>query len=462
MGEGLGWLSLAPPVITIALALWSKRVLPSLFAGILLSHVLLNPSSFWAAPFLALSQFIEVATDPGNFLLILFSLMVGGLLQLIRDGRGFEAFAGLIARRGGARRTTHALTFGIATSMFLDVWSNVLVNGATNGPLFDRLGLSRLRLAYYMHTVAISVVAMAVLNGWGAFYMGLLRAQGEQNPLAFVVSSIPYMIYNWLAIALVLVTMVSGLALGPMRRADETARAVWEERSDASADDPEAHVPSVAALGMVIPIVLLVATVFGGLYVTGKGDILAGDASLSITFGVFAASIAAALLLMVIGKRAFTEVEDSFVGGMSRFFDVGILIVFALALGELVKQLGTGLFISQVMGTSFPAFLLPGLIFILGAAMSFATGTSYGTFSIMVPISLPLAQVTGLDPHIMFGAVISGGLFGDNSSPISDTSIMTSVGADIKVVEHVATQLPYTLLTAAMSFIVFILLGLSA
>lgn len=462
MGEGLGWLSLAPPIITIALALWSKRVLPSLMAGILIAHALLNPFNFWAAPFLSLRQFIKVATDPGNFLLILFSLMVGGLLQLIRDGRGFDAFAALIARRGGGTRTTHALTLGIAMSMFLDVWSNVLVNGATNGPLFDRLGLSRLRLAYFMHTVAIAVVAMAVLNGWGAFYMGLLRAQGEQNPFAFVVASIPYMIYNWLAIALVLVTMTTGLSIGPMRRADASARAALDAQAIENESDPAVRLPSIAALCMIIPILLLVVTVFAGLYVTGKGNILVGDSSLSITFGVFTASIAAAILLMVIGKRSFTEVEDSFVGGMGRFFDVGILIVFALALGELVKQLGTGVFISQILGASFPAFLLPGLIFILGAAMSFATGTSYGTFSIMVPISLPLAQVTGIDPHVMFGAVISGGLFGDNSSPISDTSIMSSLGADIRVVDHVATQLPYTLLTAAGTLIIFVLLGLFA
>jgi tetracycline resistance efflux pump len=460
MADPLGWLSLAPPLVTIWLALQTKRVLPSLLAGIGLAQILLNPQNPLAAPFIALDHLVSIATDPGNFLLILFSLMVGGLLQLIRDGRGFEAFANLVASRGGGKRSTHAFTLGIATTMFLDVWSNVLVNGASSGPLFDRLGLSRLRLAYYMHTVAIAVVAMAVLNGWGAFYIGLLRAQGEAAPLAFIVSSIPYMLYNWVAILLVLVTMVSGLALGRMRKADEAALRALSGNGAAGAA-PEGEAGGSAAL-VIVPILLLIATVFAALWVSGKGDILAGDASRAITYGVFVASVGAAGLLMLTAKRSFREVEESFVGGMSRFFDVGILIVLALALGELVKDLGTGAYISQVASASFPTFLLPALVFVLGAVMSFATGTSYGTFSIMVPIALPLAHATGLDPHLMFGAVISGGLFGDNSSPISDTSIVTSLGAEVQIVDHVATQLPYSLLAAGISATLFVILGFLA
>jgi len=458
--EHLGALSLIPPLLTITLALYSKRVLPSLFAGILVAHLLLAPGNPLASPFYALDHFIRIATDPGNFLLILFSLMVGGLLQLIKDGQGFEAFAHLVAGKGGGKRTTHGLTLGIASSMFLDVWSNVLVNGATNGPLFDRLGIARLRLAYYMHTVAIAVVSMAVLNGWGAFYMGLLKAQGEAAPFAFIVASIPYMIYNWLAILLVIVVMITGVAMGPMRKADLAAREALTERLSRQASGEQSP-PSIRSLVMIIPILLLVLTVFIALWQSGGGDILAGDASLSITYGVLVASAAAALLLLLLCRKSFVEVEESFVTGMSRFFDVGILIVFALALGELVKQMGTGVYIAELAGASFPVFVLPAVIFLLGAIMSFATGTSYGTFSIMVPIALPLAQISGIDPHLMFGAVISGGLFGDNSSPISDTSIMTSIGAEVKVVEHVATQLPYTLFTAALACIGFIILGLA-
>jgi len=452
--EALGWLSLIPPVVTIGLALWTKRVLRSLLAGILLGHVMLSDTPL-TAPFEAMSHFIRIATEPGNFLLILFSLMVGGLLQLIRDGRGFEAFAAMVGRQGGGRRATHGLTFGIAVSMFLDVWSNVLVNGATNGPLYDRLGIARLRLAYYMHAIAISVVAMAVLNGWGAFYMGLLRAQGETAPLGFIVQSVPFMLYNWMAILLVVVTMTTGLALGPMRAADASARDRRRDAAASPADEPPARNAAI----MVVPILLLVATVLAALWIDGNGDLLAGDASLAITYGVLVASVAAAALLMMLGRRSLGEVEDSFMSGMGKFFDVGILIVFALALGELVKQLGTGAFIAGAAGDTLPAMALPALVFALGAVMSFATGTSYGTFSIMVPIALPLAAATGIDPHLMFGAVISGGLFGDNSSPISDTSIMTSIGAEVQVIDHVATQLPYTLLTAGAAFVGFLLLG---
>jgi tetracycline resistance efflux pump len=172
MSSSASWTCLLPSLVTIVLALGTRRVLLSLFAGVLLGHALLDGPNLLGLPFAALDQLIDVATNRGNMVLIAFSLLLGGLLSLIKDGRGFEAFAALVGRHSegrAAKPVAFGLNWLLGGGLFLDTWSNVLVNGATTGALYDRLGLSRLRLAYFAHTIAICIVSIAVVNGWGAF-----------------------------------------------------------------------------------------------------------------------------------------------------------------------------------------------------------------------------------------------------------------------------------------------------
>ncbi len=459
-----GAISVVPPAITILLALTTRRVLPSLFAGMIVANLVLS-DSIWAAPFETIRHMISIATDTGNFILIAFSLMVGGLLKLIGDGQGFRAFA---ARAWGfgsglSRKKAYGLTAAIGSSMFLEVWSNVLVNGATNAPLYDRLGVSRVRLAYFAHAISVSVVSVLVINSWGAFYMGLLNAQGVEEPFSFVVASLPYFLFSWITLIIVLVVMITGWTFGPMgkfeKAAKEHAARIPEAANHASetADDEGDVQPRI--IYMLLPLGVLLATVFVSLYLTGDGDILNGDGGLSILYAVAASSAVAAVLLIVIGKKSFVQVEESYVEGMAKFMNVGILIVFALSLGDLTKMLETGVYLSQLVDGSLPVLILPAMVFLLGAVMSFSTGTSYGTFSIMLPIALPLAAASGLDPHLMFGACIAGGLFGDNTSPISDTTIMTSLATEVPILDHVATQMPYALLAGGLTIVSFLVLG---
>jgi len=465
MDANLGVLSLLPPIITIVLALTTKRVLPSLFAGILTAHFVLS-DSILSAPFNTINHMIKIATDPGNFILIAFSLMVGGLLQLISDGHGFKAFAAKAEKIGSglSKKTAYGLTTVIGSSMFLEVWSNVLVNGATNSPLYDKLGVSRVRLAYFTHTISVSVVSVFVINGWGAFYMGLLNAQGVEEPFSFVVSSLPYILFSWISLIIVFIVMITGWSLGPIKRFEEAAaqkmaNAGKEETTEQAKEETNDNAVKPHVIYMLLPIAVLLVTVFVSLYVTGNGDMLKGDGGLSILYAVALSSLVVGLLLYFVGKRSFIQIEESFVSGMAKFFSIGILIVFALSLGDLTKMLGTGVYLSQLADGSLPIFLLPAVVFLLGAIMSFSTGTSYGTFSIMLPIALPLANTAGLDPHLMFGACIAGGLFGDNTSPISDTTIMTSLATEISILDHITTQMPYALTAGVLTIIGFLVLG---
>lgn len=411
-----------------------------------------------------LDHMVSIAGQDANLRLILFSLLIGSLLKIIKEEGGFDAFAQAIERRRIRidRRTVFGTTYFLGVSLFLEAWSNVLINGTTVASLYDRLGVSRQRLAYFIHTIGVATVSVVPINGWAAFYMVLLISQNVPDPFGFLLTSIPYMLYSWISLALVAFVMISGATIGPMKRFERAAQSEKARRKK-STDAERGTGSAVAKAGrlshMLVPILTLVVVVLISLYVTGGGDIRQGDGSRSVLYAVACAVLAIAVQLIAERRLGFLDVERKIVDGMTEFYSVGILIVFALSLGDLCHQLGTGSYLAQLVGPNLPGFMLPALAFVLGAAMSFATGTSYGTFSIMVPIALPMALLSSVDPAVMFGAVIAGGLFGDNCSPISDTTIVTSIGAQVEIIDHVRSQLPYAAIAGGLTVVGFLLLG---
>ncbi len=460
-----GALSLLPSVLAITLALLSRRVLPSLLAGVACAEAIASWEEPLSVPARTIDRLVHTAGDADNLRLILFSLLIGSLLKLMKDSRGLDVIPRLLERRrpsyGG--RTVFGLTWLLGVTLILETWSNVLISGTTLGSLYDRLGVSRERLAYFIHTIGINVVALVLINSWGAFYMALLSAQGIDDPLPFLARSVPYILYSWVSLLLVALVMTAGLTIGPMRRAEKHARPDWRLRAAAAP-------PALAASAveeprvryMLIPLVALIGGVILSLWITGNGDIAAGDGSSSVLYAVVAAIFVMAAMLWVYRTFDFAAIEQKTVTGMAEFLDVAILIVLALALGSLSRELGTGAYVAQILQSSVPLAAVPALIFLTGAAMSFATGTSYGTFSILVPLALPISAATGLSAELLFGACIAGGVFGDNCSPISDTTIVSGMSANVAAVEHARTQLPYALIAAAVSIVGYLAIGVAA
>lgn len=452
-----GWLSIAPPVIAIAVAFKTKRVLSALMAGILCATLILSSSQPYLAPVLALDSLIATLAAPDNLRLVMFSVLVGGLLTLIRDSGGFEAFA-LALRRwrsGYGKATVYSLTWIFGATLILETWSNVLINGVTMGSLYERLGISRVRLAYFVHTIAINVVALVLINSWGAFYLALVTAQGVSDPLQLVIAAMPYTLYCWISLLGVAAVMLGGFTPPSLRE--------FERASSAAAphivtNTAAAHAPRLRH--MFVPIASLLGSVFLGLWATGRGSITAGDGSASILYAVVGTIVLTAAMLRIDGVFTTEQAGQRIVDGTAQFLQVGVLIVMALALGKLTKDLGTGQFVAQLLQASLPIEVIPALVFVIGAIMSFATGTSYGTFSIMVPIALPIGAATGIDPALLLGACIAGGVFGDNCSPISDTSIVTSLATGVAVVDHTRTQLPFALVAATVAAFGYLLLGM--
>jgi Na+/H+ antiporter NhaC len=460
MSTTLGWLSIVPPVLAIAIALTTRRVLLSLLAGGLCATLILNLDAPYRTPARTVDELVAVLAQPDSLRLVLFCLLIGSMLRLMKDSRGFDALALSLQRHRGTfgNRTAFGLTWLFGATLILETWSNVLINGATMTSIYDRLGISRARLAYFIHTIGINVVALVLINSWGAFYLALVTAQNVVNPFEFLMHSMPFAIYCWVSLALVAFVMVSGLSIGPMRAFE--ASAARQQRAEAAPAVADARTLQPKLRHMMIPIATLICGVLISLWVTGDGNVRAGDGSRSILYAVLLAIVMAALLLRIDRVFSSLEIEKKIIAGSAELLDVAFLIVLALALGKLTHDMGTGAFIAQQLQSSLPPFVLPALIFVLGAAMSFATGTSYGTFSILVPIALPIGQASGISQELLFGACIAGGVFGDNCSPLSDTSIVTSVAAGTSVIDHVQTQLPYALIAAAISAVAYLALGL--
>jgi tetracycline resistance efflux pump len=458
----LGWLSAVPPALTLVTALVTRRVLSSLLAGVLCASLICNLQRPYASFVWAIDYVVAILAKPDNLRLVIFSVLVGGLLDLMKSSGGFDAFASALQRWRGSygKRTLFALNWVFGSTLILESWSNVLINGAATGPLYDRLGIARVRLAYFIHTIGINVVALVLINSWGAFYLVLVNAQAVAKPLEFLVSAVPYFLYCWISLGLVVFSMATGFTIGPMRNFAATEGLVASAANTPvdTSSGPPSRTPRLRH--MLLPVLCLIVTVMFGLWSTGHGNITAGDGSLSILYAVIFTLGFTAVMLRIDGVFSAADLEKKIIAGSAGFLDVGALIVLALSLGKLTQDLGTGPFVAQLLQSSLPSVVIPALVFLLSAIISFSTGTSYGTFSIMVPIALPLGAATGISQELLFGACISGGVFGDNSSPISDTTIVASAAASTPVIDHARTQLPYALIAAALATFGYLLLAL--
>ena len=458
----LGILSILPPLIALALALWKKKIIPALLIGGLAASLLLSESTFVVE---YLERAVRVTGERGNLQLILFGVLVGGLIKLMETSGGFKGMIRLLESMNiRTKGPVFILTWAIGLLMILENYSNIMVNGTTVGSLYDRIGIPRAKLAYFLHSISINWVAILVFNSWGAFYMTLLAGQGIADPFGVVMRSMPVNFYCIASLIMIVLTMTFGWNLGAMRK--YTAVGVQSAAGDGQPGSASMESPappqgsSATSLFVIVPVLVLVATMLISLVVTGEGSMLKGDGTASVFYASLAAIAVLALMVQFRPKAERPSVEKSVYSGIGDFVEVGILLALALTLGSLCKEMGTGNYIAGLASGNVPAFLMPLIFFFVSCLISFATGTSYGTFSIMVPLAVPVAQAMNIPLPLMFAACISGGVFGDNTSPFSDTSVITAISAKTGVVEHVETQLPYALISASFAGVMFVVAGL--
>jgi Na+/H+ antiporter NhaC len=463
-----GWLSLLPPLLAIILAIWTRQVYLSLAAGVWAGATILagwNPVAGMGA---AIERTVSVFADAGNTRVILFTMIIGALIATIETSGGVRGFVQWVERRRlvTGPRGARVLAFAVGVVIFIESNITVLVSGAVARPLFDRYRVSREKLAYLIDSTSAPVCILIPFNAWGAYLLALLASVGVADPLGVLAASIPLNFYAIAALLLAGVVAATGLSLGPMKRADERTAGgllLWEDAKplldpEVLSPEPTTRIPP-RAVNMLLPIAVMVLAMPLGLLVTGGGDIRAGSGSTSVLWAVAAALATSWLLLLVQRGATVDELTRTGIKGAGGLVPMALVLLLALAIGGVAKDMGTGPYIAGLTAGRVPPVVFLPLVFVVASAVAFATGTSWGTFAIMVPIVVPAAAASGLPLAPFLAAALSGGIFGDHASPISDTTIVSSMAAATDHIDHVRTQMPYALLGGGIAVVGFALTG---
>ena len=464
------WVSVLPPLLAIGLAIATRQVYLSLAGGLWLAWSILAGWNFGAGLMDAVESTVGVLGDPGNAQVIMFTLVMGALIATVGSSGGVAGFVGWLERNRwvNSGRRAQLLAWVIGVIIFIESNITVLVAGSVSRPLFDRYRNSREKLAYLIDSTSAPICILIPLNAWGATNLRLLAESGvpQDEALSVFLRSIIFNFYSFAAVVLALAVVLFRMDWGPMKRAEARAaegKVLWpgatpmmdEEVLGQNVEPPIAP----RARNMIVPVLVLVATMPFGLWVTGGGDFAAGDGSTSVLWASLAGLATAWILLLVQKAYSLDELTRIALRGAGGLIPLAVILLLALALGSVTRVLGTGDYVASVaQGTLSPGAFLP-LVFVVASAIAFSSGSSWGTFAIMIPIVVPAAAGLGLDLAPFLAAALSGGIFGDHCSPISDTTIISSMAAATDHVDHVRTQLPYALTGGAVATVCFALAG---
>jgi Na+/H+ antiporter NhaC len=398
---------------------------------------------------------LAVFSDAGNARIIAFSLLIGVVLAFMRFSGGVSAMVHKLVNSGIASnaRKSGLITFFTGVVIFIESNLSVLTAGILSRGLFDKFGMSRERLAYIIDSTSAPICILILLNGWGAFVLGIIAPYDmEQSAVSILLGTVPLNIYALSTLAVVFYTVWTGKVYGPLARTESN------QISEAASELQEPG----RARDMLVPLIVIVFGMLGCMLWTGNGDIMAGSGSKSVLYATIAAMLVSYVLLTTQGKFSQPTLFKEGVKGIKEIFPLVMILLLSIALGASVKQLGTGVFISGLVADYLPLFMVPAVVFIAGAFASFTTGTSWGTFALLVPIAMPIAINLGLPPSLVLAAVLGGGVFGDHCSPVSDTTAVSSLAAGCDILDHVKTQLPYALFCGAITIAAYIMMGLAA
>ncbi len=464
------WYSVLPPIIAIILAIKTKQVIPSLFAGIWIGATLLsdfNPLLGLASGF---DTVINVFSDAGDTRVLIFTLLIGALITTIEKSGGVSGFVAYLENRKWVHTGFRAQILAWMTGIVIFIESNItlLVAGSVSRPLFDRYKISREKLAYLIDATSAPVCVMVPLNAWTAVIIGLIASTGMENAFGIFIQSIPYNLYAFTAIILAIIVIWKNINLGPMVAAEArtlSGKISWHDNQDTQVkvkniSNAEINTDETSAIFMVIPILTMTLAMPTFLYLTGDGDIMKGNGSTAIFWSICAALFVCWCMLLFKKKSNISNLMGFFMEGAGSLLPIAIILLLALALGDVAKLLGTGPYVAELAGANVPHIFLAPLVFLISGFIAFSVGSSWGTFAIMIPIALSIATTLDLSAPMLLGAALSGGVFGDHASPISDTTVVASMAAGTDHIEHVRTQLPYALIAGLLSIIGFILLGI--
>ena len=483
------WWSLVPPIVAIVLALVTKETFSSLFVGIFVGAFLLALQSgdlinvinyvilgeFGEGDDAAGLGFITAISDPWNAGIFVFLVMLGIMVALVNAAGGSVAFGRWAAQHIKTRVGAQLATFLLGVLIFIDDYFNCLTVGAVMRPVTDAEKISRAKLSYIIDATAAPICMIAPISSWAAAVSSTADGIEGMSGIQLFIQAIPFNFYSLLTIVFIVAICIMGFDYGPMAKAEMKA---YREGVSGSLGNEEVVQKENASLAdLLLPIIVLIACcVLGMLYVGGfwdpesgcAGDLSAAfgntDASVGLPWGSVIALILTFFYLLVRRVVSFKEATDCFVAGFKAMVPAMLILTFALTLKLATSALGADVFVHDALEGAAEGLymMLPAIIFLVALGLAFATGTSWGTFGILIPIVLavfdPATQPTLMT--IGISACLAGAVCGDHISPISDTTVMASAGANVNHIEHVSTQIPYALTVAAISFVCFIIAGI--
>ncbi|MDC3411915.1 hypothetical protein NC797_02610 [Aquibacillus sp. 3ASR75-11] len=492
--EHYGLLSILPSILALGFAIWSKRVIPSLLLGILTGTFIMDTNEnglFHAIIYSIVNLFkavaghpgteelrgVGIASSPGRAEIIIVILLLGAFIGILNRSGGAYAFGTWLSSKVKSKNGAQVATAVMGSSLFTSAYFSSLATGTVFRPIFDRMKISREKLAFYLDSTSAPINVLIPISGWVAF-MGALMVDnipGVDDPIAALASTIPYNFYNLVMLAMVFLFATGKIKdFGPMKQAELKAQSdgyqegykVADEASTASEGTVRNGTTSDMVLPLSISVAILVVLGLWNYTVALMFDVstvpLNGNQMLIVSFSV---GILIAFIKYISSKLMTAKefLNELFEGSKSVILGA-IIIILAVTLGDLMRAaapegLGASAYLEQVAGGVIPSAIIPFSVFIISAFVSFSMGTSWGTWAIMMPIGVSLTLATGGDPILAAAAVLSGGTFGDHTSPISDTSVMSSVGADCEHMNHINTQLPYALVAASIAAVFFLVIG---
>ena len=485
-----GWLSVLPPLFTILMALISKSVIPSLFLGIWIgsfSILGLNITVLGQSFLDIIARYIKNSlANPDHAAIIIFTLMIGGLVGIISKNGGMLGVVNSLTRFTTNAKRGQLITSFLGIAIFFDDYANTLVVGNTMRKITDKLKISRAKLAFLVDSTAAPIACIALITTWVGYQLGMIDASigqiNEINESAYYIylNSILYSFYPVFMLVFVLTIAGSGRDFAAMHKYEIAARAGedyslqgaemgYTNESESKQLEPKEPMRA-KAYNAIIPILIFIGSVIVGLFMTGEGNsvmeiIGSADAYQALMWGSLIAVMFAVLLTLVQGIMSLEETVQSWYGGIKFTIFAIIILIMAWSLGETTEILQTAKYLVSILGAFLPVAFIPTIVFILSAATAFATGTSWGTMGIFYPIVVPLVWqvllMNGLaDPDHMFilyssvACVLSGAVWGDHCSPISDTTILSSMASGCSHIDHVTTQLPYAITVASIALLI--------
>ncbi|MDY3868080.1 MAG: Na+/H+ antiporter NhaC family protein [Pyramidobacter sp.] len=479
-----GALSLLPPLAAIGLCLLTREVIPALFVGSWIAGTMVsgwNPVSGFG---LAVENIWNGLGDPWGARIVLTCIAMSGLVGVMQVGGGVKAAIRALSRKITGSRSAMFFTELAGFTIFFEDYVNAAVVGTTMAPITDRYRISKEKLSYLVDSTAAPIACIAGISSWVAYMVGQIGKQYTElgitaSPYTTYLQSIPYVFYSLIALGLLTFLVLTSRDFGPMLEAERRARLQGKLLRDgatplsSSEDDPALRPDDTTPLrviNFVLPVLFLIGAIVAMLLVTGGypqvglGEAMGNaDSSRSLVYGSFAAATMTIIFYALQGLTSLSRLFRGFLKGAQAIFVGTLILIFAWGISSAIKSVGTAGFVVSVTKDFLSPNWIPMLTFFVGMIISFCTGTSYGTMGILMPIVVPLIMkvcaAEGIDPQPFLlptiGAVFAGAVWGDHCSPISDTSIMSSMFSGSDHIDHVKTQMPYAILAAVGSAVAY-------